>query len=60
MNVEIRTLDKVSQYDRAHIEADAFEFVSENLKTFIPDNDLDIVHDGNVMKVVGDFSLGEV
>lgn len=60
MNVEIRTLDKVSQYDRANIEADAFKFVSENLKTFIPDNNLDIVHDGNVMKVIGDFSLGEV
>ena len=60
MNVEIRTLDKVSQYDRAHIEADAFKFVSENLSTFIPGHNLDIVHDGNVMKVIGDFSLGEV
>ena len=60
MNVEIRTLDKVSQYDKADIEADAFKYVSENLKTYIPDHDLDIVQDGNVMKVIGDFNLGEV
>ena len=60
MNVEIRTLDKVSQYDIADIKADAFSFVRQNLKTYIPDHDLEIVQDGTVMKVIGDFSLGEV
>ena len=60
VNVEIRTLDKVSQYDMADIKADAFSFVRQNLKTYIPEHDLQIVQDGNVMKIIGDFSLGEV
>jgi hypothetical protein len=60
VNVEIRTLDKVSQYDSTKIQAEAFSFISQNLKKFIPDQDLKIVQDGNLMKVVGDFSLGDV
>ena len=60
MNVEIRTLDRVSQYDMADIKADAFSFVRQNLKTYIPEHELDIVQDGPVMKVIGDFNLGEV
>ena len=60
MNVEIRTLDKVSQYDSTKIQAEAFSFISQNLKKFLPDQDLKIVQDGNLMKVVGDFSLGDV
>jgi len=42
------------------IQGEAFSFISDHLKEFIPDHDLDIVQDGNVMKIVGDFSLGEV
>ena len=60
VNVEIRTLDKVSQYDSTKIQAEAFSFISRNLKKFIPDQDLKIVQDGNLMKVIGDFSLGDV
>ena len=60
VNVEIRTLDKVSQYDSMKIQAEAFSFISRNLKKFIPDQDLKIVQDGNLMKVIGDFSLGDV
>ena len=60
MNVEIRTLDKVSQYDMADIKADAFSFVRQHLKTYIPEHELEIVQDGDLMKIVGDFSLGEV
>ena len=60
VNVEIRTLDKVSQYEEADIRGAAFSFISQNLKKYLPDNDLQIVQDGNVMKIIGDFSLGEV
>ena len=60
VNVEIRTLDKVSQYDSTKIQAEAFSFISQNLKKFIPDQGLKIVQDGNLMKVIGDFSLGDV
>ena len=60
VNVEIRTLDKVSQYEQATIRGTAFSFISQNLKKYLPEHDLQIVQDGNVMKVIGDFSLGEV
>ena len=60
VNVEIRTLDKVSQYEQASIRGTAFSFISQNLKKYLPDHDLQIVQDGNVMKIIGDFSLGEV
>ncbi len=60
VNVEVRTLDKVSQYDSIHITSSAFAFLKSKLPTYFPDHDLDIVQDGNVIKIVGDFGLGEV
>ena len=60
VNVDIRTLEKVSPYDMVKIRAEAFSYISRNLKTFIPGHEFEIVQDGEVMKVVGDFSLGEV
>lgn len=60
VNVEVRTLDKVSQYDTIHITSTAFSFLKSKLKEYFPDHDLDVVQDGNVMKVIGDFGLGEV
>lgn len=60
VNVEVRTLDKVSQYDSVHITSSAFAFLKGNLNKFFPDHELDVVQDGNVMKIIGDFALGEV
>ena len=60
VNVDVRTLDKVSQYDKVHITSSAFAFLKSNLKEYFPDHELDVVQDGNVMKIVGDFGLGEV
>lgn len=60
VNVDIRTLDKVSQYEKADIFADAFSFIAENLKTYVPGRELQIIQENNLMKIVGDFSLGEV
>ena len=60
VNVEVRTLDKVSQYDTIHITSSAFAFLKDKLGEYFPDHDLDVVQDGNVMKIVGDFGLGEV
>ena len=60
VNVEIRTLDRVSHYDRADIIGEAFSFISQNLDSYLPGQNLRIVHDGEVMKIIGDFSLGEV
>ena len=60
VNVEVRTLDKVSQYDTIHITSTAFAFLKSKLAEYFPDHKLDIVQDGNVMKIIGDFGLGEV
>lgn len=60
VNIDVRTLERVSQYDMAKINGEAFSFISRNLKDVIPEHKLEVVQDGNVMKIVGDFSLGEV
>lgn len=59
LEVDIRTLDRVSPSERREIEDEAFSFVEGDLATRFPDRDLSIVRDGNLMKIVGDFSLGD-
>jgi hypothetical protein len=60
VEVDIRTLDRVTEEDRQKILEDAFDYIKDNLKIYLPERELDIVRDGDVMKIVGDFSLGEV
>lgn len=60
VNIDIRTLERVSQYDVAKIKGEAFSYLSQNLKVVIPEHELDVVYDGDLMKIVGDFSLGDV
>ena len=60
VEVDIRTLDRVTEEDRKKILEDAFDYIKDNLKIYLPERELDIVKDGEVMKIVGDFSLGEV
>ncbi len=60
IEVDIRTLDKIAEEDREKINNDAFNYIKENLKVYLPERELSIVKDGQIMKIVGDFSLGEV
>ena len=60
VEVDIRTLDKVAEEDKKEINEEAFNYIKRNLKLCLPERELDIVKDGSVMKIVGDFSLGEV
>ena len=60
VEVDIRTLDRVTEEDRKKILEDAFDYIKGNLKIYLPERELDIVKDGEIMKIVGDFSLGEV
>lgn len=60
VEVDIRTLDRVTEEDRQKILEDAFDYIKDNLKIYLPERELDIVKDGEIMKIVGDFSLGEV
>lgn len=59
VEVDIRTLDRVSPEERQEINDAAFSYIQNNLKIMFPNRDLSIVKDGNLMKIVGDFSLGE-
>lgn len=60
VNVEIRTLDRIPFEEKAQIQDHAFDYIAENLKTFIPGRELEVIRENNLMKIVGDFSLGEV
>jgi len=59
VEVDIRTLDNVTPEIRQDIENEAFSYIQNNLEVAFPDRNLSIVKDGNLMKIVGDFSLGE-
>ncbi len=56
--IDISTLDKVDTKTKDTIEADAAGKLSELLHTYFPERDLQVVHDGNSYKIVGDLSLG--
>lgn len=59
VEVDIRTLDRVPPEERQEINDAAFSYLQNNIKTMFPNRDLSIVKDGKLMKIVGDFSLGE-
>ncbi len=60
VEVDIRTLDRVTEEDKNNINEDAFNYIKDNLKVYLPERELKLVKDGSVMKIIGDFSLGEV
>ncbi len=60
VEVDIRTLDRVTEEDKNNINEDAFNYIKDNLKVYFPERELELVKDGSVMKIIGDFSLGEV
>ncbi len=60
VEVDIRTLDRVTEEDKNNINEDAFNYIKDNLKVYLPERELELVKDGSVMKIIGDFSLGEV
>ncbi len=60
IDIEIVTLEKVTKENRAKIEHDAIAFLKEKLPHYFPERELDIIQEGNVFKIVGDFSLGSL
>lgn len=57
VDIEIVTLKKVTKENRITIEEDAISFLKERLPQFFPNRELNIIKEGNVFKIVGDFSL---
>jgi hypothetical protein len=54
------TLSKVHTEDREEIESAAIGFLRKILKDHFPNRSLEVIKDGRVYKIIGDFSLGKV
>ncbi len=60
INIDVRTLERVSAQQMEEIKNKALVFTKAKLPVVFPKRKLDIVRDGNLLKIVGDFSLGDV
>ncbi len=60
VQITICTFDWIEPKRRKEMLEDAKEHVRSTLPLYFPHRKLEVVHDGNVMKIIGDFSLGEV
>lgn len=60
VDVEISTLDTVKPEDKAEIDHATISFLNENLPKYFPNRQLEVVQDGPVHKIIGDFSLGSL
>ena len=60
IDVNMVTLENVPIEEQEDIEQEAMEKINELLPTFFPDAELSASRDGNVIKIHGDISLGNV
>jgi len=60
IDIDIVTLSRVDKKDFETIEASAVAYLKSLLPLYFPDRKLQIVKDGNLYKIIGDFSLGTV
>ena len=60
VEVQMATLERVSNKVREEIEERAVTLLREGLKTAFPDRTLDVSRDGNIYKIHGDLKLGPV
>ncbi|HKM05609.1 MAG TPA: hypothetical protein VJ869_01355, partial [Sphaerochaeta sp.] len=58
VSVEIRTLSKVKKEDELAVEEATVSIINDLLPQYFPDREIKLQKDGNVYKLVGDFSLG--
>ena len=60
IDIDICTLKHVKDSERAMIEEDATTYLKALLLSYFPQRKLEIVKDGNLFKIIGDFSLGKL
>ena len=58
ISVEMRTLTKVKNEDEQAVEKATVQIINDLLPQYFPDREITLKQDGNVYKLVGDFSLG--
>lgn len=59
VNINMVTLDHIDADFRETIFQEAVRLIDRQLQVVFPDRKLRILRDGNVLKIVGDFSLGK-
>ncbi|WP_319561174.1 hypothetical protein [Marispirochaeta sp.] len=60
IDIHMVTLSRIPDEVREEIEEEVVSLVRELLPKYFPDRDLKISRDGNVYKIHGDFSLGNL
>lgn len=60
VTIDISTLQHIDVKDREAIEGDAARKLEELIPQYFPERRLEVKKDGNVYKIVGNFSLGTV
>lgn len=58
LNVEMKTLSEIPEDVKDKIYNAACTKIEELLPTYFPGRKLEVKQDGNLLKIVGDFSLG--
>ena len=60
VDIDLKTLENIPQNIIDQIENDTIKELKDRLSKAFPDRELNVVKDGNVIKIVGDLSLGDV
>jgi len=60
VDIKLKTLEDVDDETIENINQVAKDIIKEKLPEYFPDRDLSIGRDGNIFKIYGDFSRGEI
>ncbi len=60
VDIDLKTLENIPQNIIDQIENETIKELKERLTQAFPDRELKVERDGNVIKIVGDLSLGNV
>jgi hypothetical protein len=60
VDIDIKTLENIPQNIIDQIENETIKELKERLTPAFPDRELKVEKDGNVIKIVGDLSLGDL
>lgn len=58
LNIGLSTLEKIPEPVRKEIEADAAQKLEAMIPELFPEREIYVIKDGNIYKIIGDFSLG--
>lgn len=59
VDIDICTLSSVPKENREIAKEESKRYIAQILPLYFPNRKLQIVEDGNLLKIIGDFSLGD-